>query len=193
MLESWLFQFFLKGNWQINTTLFSQYRKPVNQRTIFLNFRAPIFRSGKWCKGKAKKLNHQIFGELFSNFFFQEPSRQPVPNAVSLIAGAKIPLISYSPNFLHTFLQKKSKLANPVPLSPLYINIGIGSSVGRGREFKEIREVKEFREGAINLLIEGCRYNTQQIVSCQKLWDVAHHKRDLQRIVQIVQPWEVYF
>ena len=69
LLESWLFQFFLKGNWQINTTLFSQYRKPVNQRTIFLNFRAPIFRSGKWCKGKAKKLNHQIFGELFSNFF----------------------------------------------------------------------------------------------------------------------------
>ena len=35
MLESWLFQFFLKGNWQINTTLFSQYIKPVNQRTIF--------------------------------------------------------------------------------------------------------------------------------------------------------------
>ena len=43
-------------------------------------------------------------------------------------------------------MQKKSKLANPVPFSPLYINIGIGSSVGRGREFKEVREVKEVRE-----------------------------------------------
>ena len=61
-------------------------------------------------------------------------------------------------------MQKKSKLANPVPFSPLYINIGIGSSVGRRREFKEIREVREvreFREGTINLLIEGCRYNAQ--------------------------------
>ena len=92
-------------------------------------------------------------------------------------------------------MQKKSKLANPVPFSPLYINIGIGSSVGRRREFKEFREVKEFREfrefreGAINLLIEDCRYNARQkcrrwvvldvhqvldefmfaIVSCQKL------------------------
>ena len=37
------------------------------------------------------------------------------------------------------------------------------------REFKEVREVKEFREGTINLLIEGCRYNAQKIVSCQKL------------------------
>ena len=81
----------------------------------------------------------------FFQTFFQEPSRQPVPNAVSLIAGAKIPLISYYPNFLHTFLQKKSKLANPVPFSPLYINIGIGSSVGRRRVFKEVREVREFR------------------------------------------------
>ena len=101
--------------------------------------------------------------------FFQEPPRQPVKQPVSLIAGAKIPLISYSPNFLHTFLQKKSKLANPVPLSPPYINIGIGSSVGRRREFKEVREFREFREGAINLLIEDCRYNAQKIVSCQKL------------------------
>ena len=71
MLESWLFQFFLKGNWQINTTLFSQYRKPVNQRTIFLNLTTPNFRSGKWCKGKAKISNHQIFDELFWNFFFK--------------------------------------------------------------------------------------------------------------------------
>ena len=71
MLESWLFQFFLKGNWQINTTLFSQYRKPVNQRTIFLNFHTPNFRSGKWCKGKAKISNHQIFSELFWNFFLR--------------------------------------------------------------------------------------------------------------------------
>ncbi|MBR5493793.1 MAG: hypothetical protein IKV77_11815, partial [Alistipes sp.] len=62
----------------------------------------------------AKKLNHQIFGELFSNFF-QEPSRQPVKHPVSLIAGAKIPLISYSPNFLLTFLQKKSKIAKSMP------------------------------------------------------------------------------
>ena len=43
-------------------------------------------------------------------------------------------------------MQNKSKLANPVPLSPLYINIGIGSSVGRRRKFKEIREVREFKE-----------------------------------------------
>ena len=48
---------------------------------------------------------------FFQTFFFQEPPRQPVPNAVSLIAGAKIPLISYSPNFLHTFLQKKIKIS----------------------------------------------------------------------------------
>ena len=41
--------------------------------------------------------------------------------------------------------------------------------MGRGREFKEIREVREFREGAINLLIEDCLYNAQKIVSCQKL------------------------
>ena len=80
---------------------------------------------------------------FFQTFFFQEPPQQPVKLPVSLIAGAKIPLISYSPNFLHTFLQKKSKLANPVPFSPLYINIGIGSSVGRRREFKEVREFKE--------------------------------------------------
>ena len=43
-------------------------------------------------------------------------------------------------------MQKKSKIANPVPFLPLYINIGIGSSVGRRREFKEVREVREFRE-----------------------------------------------
>ena len=43
-------------------------------------------------------------------------------------------------------MQKKSKLANPVPLSPLYINIGIGGSMGRGREFKKVREVREIRE-----------------------------------------------
>ena len=43
-------------------------------------------------------------------------------------------------------MQKKSKLAKSIPFSPLYINIGIGSSVGRGRKFKEVREVKEFRE-----------------------------------------------
>ena len=82
----------------------------------------------------------------FFQTFFQEPPQQPVKQPVSLIAGAKIPLISYSPNFLLTFLQKKSKLANPVPFSPLYINIGIGSSVGSEREFKEVREFREFKE-----------------------------------------------
>ena len=82
----------------------------------------------------------------FFQTFFQEPSQHHSNIAVFLIAGAKIPLISYSPNFLTTFLQKKSKLANPVPFSPLYINIGIGSSVGRGREFKEVREFMEFKE-----------------------------------------------
>ena len=41
---------------------------------------------------------------------------------------------------------------------------------GRRREFKEFRELKERSgEGVINLLIEGCIYNAQQIVSCQKL------------------------
>ena len=43
-------------------------------------------------------------------------------------------------------MQKKSKLANPVPFSPLYINIGIGSSVGRRREVKEVREFRELKE-----------------------------------------------
>ena len=82
----------------------------------------------------------------FFQTFFQEPPRQPVKQPVSLIAGAKIPLISYSPNFLTTFLQKKSKLAKSMPRDAPYINIGIGSSVGRRREFKEVRELKEFKE-----------------------------------------------
>ena len=30
-----------------------------------------FFRSGKWCKGKTFFLNHQIFLQDFSNFFFQ--------------------------------------------------------------------------------------------------------------------------
>ena len=140
MLESWLFQFFLKGNWQINTTLFSQYRKPVNQRTIFLNFHTPIFRSGKWCKGKAKILNHQIFDELF---FFKTFLRTFAANkltVVFLIAGAKIPLISYSPNFFNTFFYLFLYLKHYIPYSQqltpktfltpfsqprVYINIGI--------------------------------------------------------------------
>ena len=33
-----------------------------------------------------------------------------------------------------------------MPRDALYINIGIGSSVGRRREFKEFKEVREFRE-----------------------------------------------
>ena len=72
---------------------------------------------------------------------------------------------------------------------------------------------RRLRLWVINLLIEGCRYNARQkchrwvvldvwhirrgfwfaIVSCQKPWDAVHRKRDLSRIVQIVQPLEVYF
>ena len=97
LLESWLFQSFLKGNWQINTTLFSQYRKPVNQRTIFLNLTTPNFRSGKWCKGKTFFCNHQIFLKLFlKNFstigFYHllNPLQNRCNRCYFLIAGAKI-------------------------------------------------------------------------------------------------------
>ena len=74
-----------------------------------------FFGAESGAKVKQKNQTTKFLANFFQTFF-QEPPRQPVKQPVSLIAGAKIPLISYSPNFLLTFLQKKSKLANPVPL-----------------------------------------------------------------------------
>ena len=144
MLESWLFQFFLKGNWQINTTLFSQLWKPVNQRTIFKSTFKPhflrresgakvrqIFQTTKsfedffqktflrtfvliatWEAKAGAKISH-IFEttKSFRRFFFKKLFLRTFTSHQSscrfLIAGAKVALFSYPPNFFVTFFSIK--------------------------------------------------------------------------------------
>ena len=81
MLESWLFQFFLKGNWQINTTLFSQYIKPVNQRTIFSSLSNLNFL--RWESGAKVR---QIFQttKFLEDFFLKKFSKNLLHRLASL-------------------------------------------------------------------------------------------------------------